>query len=268
MLNLLRMDLRHMFRSRAFYICFGLLSLTCIITFIIFFMITDPEMQKLLTEHGFTITAASGDIKDAMGTTSLINLFHQTNISGGFLPVVSGILMSLYICTDFDSGFIKNILAIHENKWSYILSKMTCFSIVNLTFLAGTFLIVLGFNAALGNLFFYSSAADTLFYLFNIWMITNGFCALTLLVCIITRSKAAGITAAFVLCSGLIVLIVNAILTLFKANEIMNYTLYINLSSCPFSYTEPSNLRGIIVGLSFTVLYTVLGKLILAKKDI
>lgn len=268
MLNLLRMDLRHLYRSKSIYICFGILAFTSVLTFGIFYILSNPEIQEFLLQHGATITATSGEVKEVLGTTSLLSLYHQTNISGGFFPVVISILMSLFICTDFDSGFIKNIMAVHENKWEYILSKLASISVINLMSLAGTYAITLVLNLIFGNLFHYASAADTLFYLFSVWMVTNGFCALTLLICMITRSKAAGAASAFVLCSGLIVVILQSLLGLFGAGEIMNYSLYMNLATCPLKYQGPESLRPIIVSVVFFIIYTVISKLILAKKDI
>lgn len=268
MLNLIRMDLRHLYRSKSIYICFGILAFTSLLTFGIFFILSNPDIQKILLEHGATITATSGEVKEVLGTTSLLSLFHQTNISGGFFSVVTSILMSLFICTDFDSGFIKNIIAVHENKWDYILSKMTSISIVNLIFLVGSYVLVLGLNLVFGSLFHYSNIVDTLFYLFCVWILANGFCALTLLVCMITRSKAAGAASAFIMSSGLIVMIVKTVLGLFGAGEIMDYTLYLNLATCPLKYKGPESLRPIIVGVVFLIIYTVISKLVLAKKDI
>lgn len=268
MLNLLRMNLRHLFRSKSIYVCFGILAFTTLLTFGIFYVLSNPDIQKLLLEHGATITATSGEVKEVLGTTSLLSLFHQTNISGGFFPVVTGILMSLFICTDFDSGFIKNIMAVHENKWNYTLSKMASISVINLIYLVGTYAIALALNLVFGSLFHYASVADTLFYLFCVWMITNGFCALILLVCMITRSKAAGAACAFILCSGLIVMLLQTLLGLFGAGEIMNYTLYMNLATCPLKYNGLVSLRPIIVSVVFIIIYTIISKLILSKKDI
>ena len=116
------------------------------------------------------------------------------------------------------------------------MSKSACLFLVNLFFITVTFLTALGLNAVLGGFFFYNKAVDMLFYVFCIWMVSNGFSALILMICMITRSKAAGVAGAFILCSGLIVLLVSSLLNLFGAGEIMNYTLYMNLAGCPLGY--------------------------------
>lgn len=270
MLNLLRMDLRRMFRSKSLYICFGFLVFTSVFVFAAMYTVSNPEIQKALENLGFMVTTSVGSPQEIQELTaaSLLDLFHQTNLSGGGVPVMTGIVMILFVCTDFDSGFIKNILAVHENKWSYTISKMLCSFIVNLFCIAGTFAIALGLNAVTGGFFSYPNIGDVLFYLFSAWMLSNAFSTLLLLVCMITRSKAAGITAAFITCSGLIVVILNTLLGFFKANGIMNYTLYMNLNTCPFKYDGLASLRPIIVSLVFIILYGTAAKVILAKKDI
>lgn len=268
MLNLLRMDLRRMFRGKAAYVCLGILVFTTVFTYTLMYVIQDPGMREFLIKHGMTITATSGNIKESLNSTSLVELFHQTNVSGGLLPVISGTVAALFICTDFDSGFIKNIRSVHENKWDYILSKGACLFLVNLFFIAVTFLTALGLNAVFGGFFFYNKAVDMLFYVFCIWMVSNGFSALILMICMITRSKAAGVAGAFILCSGLVVLLVSSLLNLFGAGEIMNYTLYMNLAECPLGYDGLSTLRPVIVGAVFCIIYAAAGKVILSKKDI
>lgn len=268
MLNLLRMDIRRMSRGKSAYICLGVLMFTTVFAYVLLFMIQDPGMREFLTEHGMTITATSGNIKESLSAESLLSVYQQTNISGGLLPVISGILAALFICADFDSGFIKNVLAVHENKWSYILSKSFCLCLVNLFFIVTTFLATLGLNAVCRGFFSYNSGADILFYLFSIWMVINGFTTLILMICMISRSKAVGIGGAFVLGSGVLVMLLYSLLGLFGGGEIMNYTLYRNLAFCPTGYSGLVSLRPMIAGLVFSIVYAVAGKVILAKKDV
>lgn len=268
MLNLLRMDLRRMFRGKGVYICLGILMFTTVFTYLLMFSIQDPGMREFLTDHGITVTATSGNIEHSLNSTSLIELYHQTNVSGGLLPVIAGILAALFICIDFDSGFIKNILAVHENKWDYVLSKSFCLYLANIFFVAVTFLVATGLNAACKGFFSYNAGKDILFYLFSIWMLANGISTLILMICMISRSKAVAIGSAFVLGSGVLVMLIYSVLGLFGSGEIMNYTLYRNLVFCPMKYSGLASLRPIIVSLVFGIIYMVAGKVILAKKDI
>lgn len=264
MLNLLRMDLYRLFRSKGFYICAGCLVFTQLLVLGVPYVLANPALREFIIQQGATITGDVAELKSA----SILDLFHQGNVSGGFFSVTLGILASLFICIDFESGFIKNILTAHENKWDYILSKTSCFMLVNLMYLAITYLFCLGLNI-LGRGFFASvPLPNVLLYLISAWMINNGFTALTMLICIITRNKAFGVAAAICLDGGLIVMIFGSVLGLFNLNGIMRYTLYMNLNSLPQSYSGVESLKPIIIGFVFLVIYTVLSKFVLAKKDI
>ena len=46
MLNLLRMDLRRMFRGKGLYICLGVLMFTTVDTFMLMYVIQDPEIRQ------------------------------------------------------------------------------------------------------------------------------------------------------------------------------------------------------------------------------
>lgn len=265
MFNLFRMDLFHVLRSKAFYICFCILSATTIFTFGLLYAMSNSQS---LVQYGITVSGNLDAIKDSFSHISILELYHQTNISGGMFPIVTGIFASLFVCIDFESGFIKNILSIHENKWKYIVSKLLCLGMINFFYLVGTFIISLILNLLCGQFFSAVPFLNILFYGFSAWMLTNAFSALILMICILTRSKAAGIASAIFFCSGMIVLLFYNILNLFGVGKIMEYTLYMNLASCPFSYHGLKSLQAVAVSVVFLILYTIISKIVLTKKDI
>lgn len=268
MLNLLRMDLYRIFRNKSFYICFGILAFVNILTFLILFVITNPVTRDFILQYGAELTSDAADIESTLANTTILEVFRQGTVGGGFLSVTTGILGALFICMDFESGFIKNIMAAHENKWDYILSKAAVTAVMNFLYLAGTFLITLLLNVLSGGFFAYSLPVDVLFYLFSAWMVVNGFSALTLLICMVTRSKAAGVAGAICLNSGLIVMIISTAFSLFGLQWIFDYSLYMTLASLPSAFQGDYCLRTIVTGAGFFVLYTVASQIVLAKKDI
>lgn len=268
MLNLLRMDLYRIVHSKSFYICFGALILCNFMTFGILLLLTNPTLRDLVMQYGAELSAGSDQIKEALSTASILEVYRQGTIGGGLFSVSTGILASLFTCTDFDCGFIKNIMAAHENKWDYILSKMCSLILINLLYLVGSFITLLPLNLISGGVFAWSSTADILFYLFSAWMVTNGLSALTMLICIVTRSKAAGIAGAICLNGGLIVMILNALLGLFGLQWLTKYSLYVNLASLPSSFEGNYSLQACITGLVFLVIYTVISKIVLTRRDI
>lgn len=246
MLNLLRMDLYRIFRSKSFYICLGI----------------------LLIDLGFTASGNAADTSAALKDASLLEVFGQGIISNGSYAVLLGILSSLFICVDFESGFIKNIMTAHENKWDYVLSKTISTCIINFLFLAITFLASLLLNVISGGLFRYSSAPDVMFFLFSAWMLVNGFLALNLLIGVLTRNKAAGIAVTVCINSGMIVALLTNVLGLFGLDRMTNYTISMNLVSLPSSFSGEYNLKPFLTGLIYFIVYTIISKIVLSKRDI
>lgn len=268
MLNLLRMDLYRIFRNKSFYICFGILAFANVLAFLILFIIINPETRDFIMQHGAELTSDAADIESSLANTTILEVFRQGTVGGGFLSVTTGLLCALFVCMDFESGFVKNIMAAHENKWDYILSKAAVFGVINFLYLTVTFLATLLLNVLSGGIFMYSSPGDILFYLFSAWMIVNGFSSLTLLICMVTRSKAAGVAGAICLNSGLVVMIASTVFSLFGFHWIFDYSLYTTLASLPSTFQGNYSLRPIITGAVFFILYTVISKIVLASKDI
>lgn len=269
MLNLLRMDLYRLFRSKAFYICLGIIAFTTLFTFGMMYIFTNPDMMQRAAEWGMDISQVYTDAKmqKAFSHTTLSDIFQQTNINGGMLLVITSILAVIFFCSEHSGGFIKNIMASHTNKWDYVLSKLLCLSIINFLYLASTYLLDVVLNALVGNYFQNNALPDTLLYLLTLWIVSNGFSALTILVCVCTRSLAASMVTAIVISSGLIVLILSPLLGLFHVNGILSYTMYFRFTTAPQHYLAPGDFVGMAVGVLFTILYTIASKMIISRQD-
>ena len=269
MFNLLRMDLYRLKRSRAVYI--GLAGMLAMVGLCYWFLwlLAAPGGRETAMKLGMDAALDSGILDDY---TSMM-MFRETGMDGGMYCSVLGIIVALFVCTDFQSGFIKNIMALHRERWSYVVSKVIVGGIVTFCYMT----VQLAFCLLLNKLFLgvlgkleipYSSLGDTLFYLAQAWLITTAFSALIILLCVITRSMAAGVLLALVLGSGMLVVALTALTGLFHMDGWSLYTLYHNMVYAPSAYTGPGDLRGLAVGAVFLLVYTLLGAVALRKRDI
>lgn len=268
MLNLLRMNLYHLIRSKALYVCFILQLIIPVIAFGVLYALANPDVTDSLMKIGFTVSGNTDETTAALTQLTVLDVFSQASIAGGGFSTISGILAAIFICIDFSSGFIKNIISSHENKWDYILSKLCCLGFVNFLYLTGACIITWVLNTITGGFFTSSSPKDIIFYIFTAWMIQNGFSALILFICMISRNLGASITAVILLCGGVIVSLLNALLGLFGLEWITGHTLYLSLAEFPTSFKEGYDFRVCLTGFLFFVLYTILAKFVLTKKDI
>lgn len=267
MFNMLRMDMRRMLRSKSFYICLILLGVTMIFVQLLVWLSSDPQMVEYLNSKGILLTISNEEIS-SLKNLYILDMFQQANISGGLFAVVSGILASIFVLSDFESGYVKNILAVCVNRWKYLGSKFLCISLVNLIFLIVTFLISIVVNVMTGSFFLMNGVTDIIYFLTKIWALECGFTALILLACMLTRSKAGTITVAIFTCGGVVGMVLNSVLGIFGLNKIMQYTLYMNVAYASTLYEGINSLKPIGIGAAFVVIYMVLSQLILSKRDI
>ena len=268
MLNLLRMDLYRLRKSKSIYICLGILLLTVVLIYFIFYLMFLPEGQAVALKLEMLSVPEMDEAKEMFTGIDLLLMFRQSCTDGGFFSLIISILFTVFICADFKNGFIKNIMSVHVNRWNYIGSKMLAFGIVDLIYL-----VIIYLFTALMNLLFGARIPDTsfsslLFYFVQAWVLTMAILGFVLMVCMLTRNITAGILTAVIISSGVVVTLLSAVLGLFHANGWLKYSLYMSLSNAKSVYQSPADLSGLIVGVIFLLLYTVISGIILKKKDI
>lgn len=263
MFNLLRMDLYRFKRSKSVYICLGFLFLMAFLSYWIVWLGTTPQGQEAAARLGMAeIDAAFPEQYDT------ITMFRDVGMDGGAYSTILGIVTALFVCLDFGSGFMKNIIPLHRERWKYIGSKLLAVGILNFLYI----ILQYGFSLLL-NLYFDRLATpaafgDALFYLSQAWLLNTAFAALIILICVLTRNTAAGILSAVILGSGLLVTVLSYVTGLFGLNGWLEYTLYCILTYGPSNYTGIGDLRGGAVGLVFLAVYSFLAILSLARRDI
>lgn len=268
MFNLLRMDLYRVKRSRSVYVCFGLLLIAAVLVFWMLWLIATPPGQEIAVCIGMLAPEELEESSKILeGVDSLI-LFRQICLDGGMYNVTFGIWVMLFVCMDFQGGFIKNIMSLHQNRWNYIGSKLMTAGIVNFCYLVLHLLFTLLMNRLFHNMVPYAGWKDILFYMSWAWLVTTAFSALILLICILTRSVAAGSAAAVLLGGGVAVMTLYGILNTFHMGEWLKYSIYLTLGMGPDKYSSIHDLYVYAVGAGFLVLYTLLAGMILKKQDI
>ena len=270
MFNLLRMDLYRMKRGKSAYVCLGILLVMTVFTLCMVWLMATPQGQetavrlRMFTAEDMAVVAAETTME---GVDTLVML-RQTSLDGGMHNLVFGIWVMLFVCMDYQSGFIKNVMAVHQNRWNYVFSKILTAGIVNLSYLILQYLFVLLLNWLLGNMAPCSALGDVLFYLSWAWLVTTAFAALVIMVCVWTRKVAAGALTVVLLGSGTVQGPMYALLNMIHMGDWMKYTIYHTLDLGPYRYTAPADLYVYAVGVGFVVLYAAVSGIVLKKQDI
>lgn len=268
MFNLLRMDLYRIKRSKSLPICLGILFFAAISIFTLLWLLAVPEGQVIALKIGMMTPDDKKTASIILNDIDILTLFRQISLDGGLYSVILGIWVMLFICSDYQNGFIKNIMALYSNRWLYLGSKLLAVGIVDLCYLVFHFGFTLLLNYLFGTIVPYTKIKDVLFYLAWAWLLTMAFSALIILICICTRSIAAGSFGAILLGSGLIVVPIYQIMHLLHLGEWLKYSIYFSLSYGPNQYTSLKDLQVFIVGTVFLALYSTAAGILLKKQDI
>ena len=243
MFSLLRMDLYRMIRSKSVYVCMGILLLMIMASLGLVWLVGTPQGQEVAMRIGLFTAADLADETDTMAGVDTLIMLRQSSMDGGVYNLIFGIWVMLFVCMDYQSGFIKNVMAVHQNRWNYLCSKVITVAPC-------------------------SSLGDVLFYLSWAWLLTVAFAALVILVCVWTRSVAAGALTAVLLGSGMVQGPMYALLSMVKMGDWMKYTIYHALDQGPNRFTAPSDLYVYAVGAGFLALYMAAAGILLKKQDI
>lgn len=268
MFNLFRMDLYRMKRSRSVYVCLGLLLLASAFVYTMMWLLAVPQGQETAIRIGMLTAAEAQDYQMILDGVDTLEMFRQISLDGGAYCAIFGICVILFVCMDYKNGFVKNIMALYQNRWVYVGSKLLAAATLNILYLLLNYLFVLLLNGLFGKMIPWADLRDVLFYMAWIWLLTTAFAGLMILICVCARSTAAGVLAAILLGSGTIVDILNQIFALFHLGDWMKYSIYMTISAGPSKYTSLQDLRVFALGAGFLILYSLLAGIVLQKRDI
>ena len=225
MFNLLKMDLRRLFRSRSFYIMLCVTAALLLTMVATISAVTDPEKLDALKNTGVVVTGGSSeDMQEELRGMTRLDFVHEC-LGSGFLLLLTGIGVTLFVYSDFSSGFIKNLCFARPRRWEYVLSKVL---------LAGAYsgvLTVLGVLASLVSAILFgfrleaSPIGDILRYAFWMWLPNWAFGLMGLGLVLLTRGSTLGIILAVVSGGGLTAAILQSVCHRFGWPDLAQYLL-------------------------------------------
>ena len=251
MLDIFKMDIRRIFRSKAFYFCIAFMLLVSG-TMIFFGMIPDFA----------AVTGNSGDALDM--TSSMMGI--------GMAFIMLSILYSICISSDFSSGFSKNIFSRHTNPVHYIGGKILSLTVYGaIAIIAHTVMSMLLFAIIGSGVTLPGGIIGLLAYLIEKTIVSGAFASLIMMVYFITRHIApamiVGIIAATGILSSLLSILGDYLETPF-VSTIGNFTIS-GLSNQSHMEFSGSAFTAILIGsVVWIAVCSGLGARALKKKDI
>ena len=267
MLNMLRMDLRRMFRSRMFYIAFLCLTAGILIMIIMLHTITDPELREQAIDAGMKFTTTNDSDFDEIRQMSETEALCSTIYSGGFFFVALYVVAVLFLCSDFSSGFAKNIFSFYGGRWCYYVSKLLCMTIVCALWILGSFFIFRLCCIVCGMDFARSALTEYLRVFLEYLFIGVAFSAQGIFLSVWLRSEGGGI-AAIVLAGGIVPVMLEALLGNWGIS-IVYKTLYGSVQAVTENINSGSPVGGAMaVTAVWLAIWSALSLFALYKKDV
>ena len=251
MLNLLKMDIRQLFHRKTLYIIIAMSEVTLSMLFL-----SSPE------------TAAMASVLGVMNCVSMDN-FMSAASGLGLVYTLMCIMLSFFVCDDFSSGFAKNIFTVHASKFDYITSKIVSMMVGSAVLMLLSLIESIAFclisGVAMG------SIGGMIIFWIEKWLLSAPFAAAILFLSLWVRNKGLGFLFACLLGTGGLVMGIQWGLQSLKipsAGTILSFTMY-GASTLPsLGFNAGDFLHILIVGVVWTLVYTVLSSIVLKKKDV
>ena len=210
MFNLLKMDVRRLFRSRSFYIVLAVTAVLILGLVLLVDTVTDQRVLDAMESQGAEITESDREMRAELEGMSRLDFVHEC-LGSGFLLLLTGVGMTLFVHADFFSGYVKNICFARPRRWEYVLSKILTAGVYSgvltilgiLLSLAGPILFGLHPGA--------SSIGSILQYALWMWLPNWAFGLMGLALVLLTRSSTMGIIIAVISGGGVTVAVLRVV---------------------------------------------------------
>lgn len=202
MFSLLKMDVLRLFRSRSFYIVLAVTAALILGLVALVAAMTDQRVLDTMESRGAEIEETDREMKAEFNSMTRLDFAHEC-LGSGFLLLLTGVGMTLFVQTDFSSGAVKNICFARPRRWEYVLSKLLTAGVYSGMITAlGVLLslvspVMFGFHPAP------SPIGGILQYVFWLWLPNWAFSLMAVALVLVTRSSTLGIILAVVSGGGI-----------------------------------------------------------------
>ena len=281
MINLLRMDFYRLLKGKMLMI--GICIMVAMIAFMtgMAVFVESEAAAQLIADGTLTVTTQNTSSSDATDSNSSqtaitgsdqIKYMNASFFAGGSTSIVLCILATLFIVTEFECGFAKNVFSIRFNRGAYFASKVIVVFVLTIALML--------FSIALSLLGATICGFDLVASPFSEWV--QWFCLGTLVLfayeliliamVLITRNKVIAIIAAVLLSFGIIGNFLTMLITqLMPGSEIYKGILFTSFMAVGNGETgiEALGLTVILtVGLAYALVFGIAGFIALKKRDV
>lgn len=273
MLKTIKMDLYRMFRSKSFYVTLLVTYILVIASIVTFKMVLNNDElksfydQSMETSESVNVGISAGMIYVNNSEPTLVDLFSAT-IGGATLAVMAVIYAIIFICSEHNNGYIKNVISRKGYRNQFTISKAICMAIYLLISLLGTALFISISSALLLDNYSLGKIGEFTSYFATQYLIHFAVVMLIVFLCNLTRNMAISMAIGICLCTGMVALL-TGLLDRLKLNIVFtDYLLTTNMKLLPTSFDTTVYGRAIFVSLAVIVVFGISSIILMRKQDV
>ena len=250
--NLFRMDLHRMLHGKAFYVMIG------ITVFIPVMMLTQMSDVRDITMFIGSDVVSGGSFGAGM------------NLS--MLNILTGMLLCIYIGKEYSTGFIKNIITAHANKYDYLVSKGLLAFICNIVFVAVYMITLFVLGAVMGLPAEIPSIIGMILYIIERLLLSIPMSMLMIAINLIfRRSYGCSIVFICIAATGIVVMSIQMGLQMLGFGTLANVFNFTISGASALTTITPnivSLLIVILVSIAWTLICSQIADFLMNKRDV
>ena len=251
--GMLGVDFYRLFHTPMYYI---FLAIAAIIPAMIVSM-TGAEGGESLYTNVWNIVAADSPLYIIHDIAEYANM--------NMVFIFGGIMVSIFIGHDYRSGYVKQLFTTHAKKRDYMISK-SLVSAFSMACMCVTYLIGGVVGGMISGLSFEVNVGSLLIAILGKMVMSLGWASLyTFLNVIFRRYFGISVAASFFIGTGIPIIGAAAII---GNNSLLNVFLYGSSVYACLSSSLVTMLVCVVVSVAWTVIYNLLGSLVLSRCDV
>ncbi|MBY9079339.1 hypothetical protein KIH86_26410 [Paenibacillus sp. HN-1] len=254
MRNIFRMDIHRLLHSKVLYVSLIFLTIMSISQ-----VISNGDQASLDLLLGASTSSGSDD-------------FLSASMGAGVIYILLGIILTLFVCRDYSSGFAKNIFTVHANPWNYIGGKMLSMAATSALMLCFyTLESLIALKIINGAVILPGGIFGLLFFVLQKWLVSSAFIALILLPNLFLRNTTVGIIGGFLVATGGLTMGISLFAERFHLNFLLpaiSYTISGSSQHITLTFSGLTFLHVVLTTAFWILLCCMLSKKIINSKDV
>ncbi len=275
MLNTIKMDLYRMLKTKVFYVTIIITVISVILSICsVKYLAENPEyLEKLnaaleeTSEIDLNVGIQMGNVAITTADSATEDIFMGIFVGGVFL-LMGVIFCVVFVCTEHNSGYIKNVVSRKGYRSQMSASKSITMVIYTLVQFAVSIVIFLLIYSVLFDGLHFLSVGNFLRYLGMQAIVQIGLMNLCIFFCNIVRNMAFSMAFGICVSAGLFSLITTLIDKFNLPFNTTDYLLSILMKKLPMAYDNTLYVRTLIISIISIVAYQVASLFVMKKQDI